>query len=159
MSAMQPPRGAAPVGYLSELCAVEAGVVRCLRSWSATRRDKDDMRRDLVSRLGQDRAEEALRLLDQICTLLARYGRRSLMRHQPGCKCLGGDESCFANFVMSASEGDTEDALLMATLLVRADVAPMAVSMASEFGLILKRLTLAERVWPREVGMRPAMVH
>ena len=44
------------------------------------------------------------------------------MRHSIECRCLGGDEACFANLVATAAEGEREDALLMATLMVEPSV-------------------------------------
>jgi hypothetical protein len=46
------------------------------------------------------------------------------------------------NFIASAVEGPREDALLMAMLLVRPDVAPVLAAMASQFGLALCRMQL-----------------
>ena len=56
------------------------------------------------------------------------------MRHSVTCKCLGSDESCFANFIATATDGQREDAMLIATLLVRADMAPLVASLAADFG-------------------------
>jgi hypothetical protein len=64
------------------------------------------------------------------------------MRHQPRCKCLGADEACFANLVSCATEGDREDAMLIATLMVRPDFAPHLAEAAQVFGLGLKRMAL-----------------
>ena len=62
------------------------------------------------------------------------------MRHGVSCKCLGADESCFANFIGYASDGEREDALMMATTIVEAGMAPMLVSLAQDFGLALRRM-------------------
>ena len=64
------------------------------------------------------------------------------MRHQPRCKCLGADEACFANLVSYATEGDREDAMPIATLMVRPDFAPHLAAAAEVFGLGLKRMAL-----------------
>ncbi|MGY9038053.1 MAG: hypothetical protein ACKVLA_09570, partial [Rhodobacterales bacterium] len=86
---------------------------------------------------------------EQLCSLCARFGRRPLMRHSVTCKCLGADESCFANFISTATEGQREDAMLIATLLVRADMAPLVASLAADFGLALKRMHLSA---PRDIA-------
>lgn len=65
------------------------------------------------------------------------------MRHSVQCKCLGADESCFANFIATAATGDRDDAMLIATLLVRPDVAPLITALATDFGLALVRMNLA----------------
>ena len=72
------------------------------------------------------------------------------MRHAVECKCLGADEACFANFVALAATGAQEDAMLIATLLVRADVAPQITSLATNFGLGLQQMRPAA---PRDLDM------
>ena len=135
-------RGGAPVGFVAELDPVEAGAVLYLRSWCEGPDARARMRQDFVAVLGPDRGSDALRAFDTLCDLCARYGRRPLMRHQVACKCLGADESCFAHFVGYASEGQREDALLIATTIVRPDMAPLLVDVAQHFGLALRRMAL-----------------
>ena len=62
------------------------------------------------------------------------------MRHSIECRCLGGDEACFANFVGYATDGEPEDAFLLAATMVRPDMAGVLVSLAQEFGLALKSM-------------------
>lgn len=62
------------------------------------------------------------------------------MRHHVTCKCLGADESCFANFIGYASEGERDDALLIATAIVNPNMAPELVGLAQDFGLALRRM-------------------
>lgn len=64
------------------------------------------------------------------------------MRHHVTCKCLGADESCFANSIGYANEGEREDALLIATTIVSPDMAPALVGLAQDFGLALRRMAL-----------------
>jgi hypothetical protein len=47
--------------------------------------------------------------------------------------------------VASAAEGAREDALMMALLLVRADIAPLVTGLAQDAGLALRRMTLREQ--------------
>ncbi len=112
----------------------------CLRQWMAGSAARLEICHQLSQSLGHDPALEALEALEQICDLCGRYARRPLMRHQVNCKCLGADEACFANFVAFATEGAREDAMLIATLLVRPDLAPCLVGLAQNLGLALKRL-------------------
>lgn len=135
-------RGGAPVGYVSELTAVEAAAVLYLRLWNEGPKSQAQMWNDLARVLGPDQGRQILQAFEQLCTLCAGHGRRPLMRHSLRCKCLGADESCFANFVGVASDGDLEDAMLIATMIVRADVAPCLVGLAETFGLALKRMNL-----------------
>jgi hypothetical protein len=134
------PRGGAPVGYLAELEPVEAGAVTYLRMWFDGAEAREQVRRDLASALGADRGEAAAQRVETMFELCVQYARRPLMRHGVQCKCLGADESCFANFIGYASDGAREDAFLMAANIVRPDMAASLVGLAEEFGLALKAM-------------------
>lgn len=135
-------RGGAPVGFLSELPSVEAASVIYLRMWCNGPNGRDNVLEDFVACLGKSYGERTLRSFEQLCKLCSEHGRRPLLRHSIDCKCLGADESCFANFVATAADGAREDAMLIATLLVRPDMAPMMASVAAEVGLAFKRMGL-----------------
>lgn len=142
MNAMTPHRGGAPVGYLSELEPVEAGAVLYLRLWCDGPEGQRQVWRNFSKALGPKAGRNAIRTLETLLDLCVQHGRRTLMRHQVACKCFGADESCFANFIGYASEGEREDALLLAATLVRPDMAPLLVDLAQDFGLALRRMSL-----------------
>lgn len=144
-------RGGAPVGLLEDLGPVEAGTVLYLRLWS----DGTAARRRPGATDAQLLPEDAAACFEDLCRLCLRYGRRPLMRHHIDCGCVGADESCFANFVACATEGDREDAMLLASLLVRPDMAPSLCALAQTFGLALRRLSLA----PMPTGPVPSRLH
>ena len=152
MTNSQQKRGGAPVGYITELDGVEAASVIYLRLWCNGPDSRTSVWNDFVFHLGAERGRKALQSFEDLCRLCCQHGRRPLMRHSVNCNCLGSDESCFASFIRTASTGDREDALLIATLLVRADVAPMITSLATEFGLALKRMNLCA---PRHMADTP----
>ena len=155
-----PPRGVAPVGVLDELDQIEAGAVMYLRLWNAGSAAQQQMLVEFARSLGPDAARTTLNALDHICDLCTRHGRRPLMRHGVTCKCLGGDEACFANLVTLAARGEREDAMLIATLIVRPDMAPVLVGLAQSFGLGLSRMTLSELRTPlANVTATPDVVH
>lgn len=132
-------RGAARVGNLSDLTPVEAGAVLFLRLWAdgeGTQPNKDVA---WSPNKGDDLALWSS--LEQIAALCDKHGRRPLVRHSVGCCCLGADENCFAMMVGAAADGAREDAMLLASLMVRADVAPMLAALSEEFGLILRRMS------------------
>jgi len=135
-------RGAAPVGHVGDLDPLEAAAVLYLRLWLDGPNSQQDVWNDLAGTLGATSGRETLRALEDVCGICARHGRRSLMRHQAGCKCLGADEACFANLISCATEGDREDAMLIATLMVRPDFAPHLAAAAQVFGIGLKRMAL-----------------
>lgn len=150
MKMRQEKRGSAPVGYVAELDDIEAASIIYLRLWSDGPDAQAQVWNDFAKCLGPDRGRRAVETFEKLCSLCARHGRRPLMRHAIQCKCIGADESCFANFIATATEGDREDAMLIATLLVRPDVAPLIASLASDFGLAVKQM----RLGPPKAAMR-----
>lgn len=143
MNAMTPPHsGGAPVGHLQDLGPIEAGAVVYLRLWCDGPDAQAQVWNDFATALGPQNGRRALASFETLCGLCVQYGRRPLMRHDVNCTCLGADESCFAIFVGTASEGEREDALLIAMTLVRPDMAPALVGLAQEFGLALRRMAL-----------------
>ena len=137
-------RGGAAVGLLAELDEIEACAVMYLRLWNSGATARQQMLVEFGRTVGPRAARNMLDGLDHICDLCARYGRRPIMRHGISCKCLGADEACFANLVMLAARGEREDAMLIATLMVRADMAPALAGLAETFGLAIKLLTRRE---------------
>lgn len=133
-------RGGAAVGFMSDLNSVEAATVDCLRRWSDGPEAQADLWNDMSSAMGSQNARRAVQSFDQLYGLCARFGRRKLMRHSVACECLGADEACFANFIGAAADGQREDAMMIATLLVRADYAPIVTTLATDFGLALRHL-------------------
>ncbi|ROU00144.1 hypothetical protein EAT49_12615 [Histidinibacterium lentulum] len=127
------------------------GLLRGLTAGSAARAAAETL---LQQRAGPEMALRVIAAFDAFWRQIAVHGRRPLMRHGPGCSCLGADEACLATLVEAASEGAREDALLMACLVVRPDMSPMVVADAAVLGLSLQRLVLrAPRLDP--AGERP----
>lgn len=133
-------RQAAAVATLDSLPPEQVLLVLALRQWAGSPDDQAVLWTCLSRQMGPDAARHLRRGLDQLMSLLADQGRRRLVRHDTECPCVGADEAVFANFVATAAHGDREDALLMAMLLVRADLAPLAASLAQTVGLQLLRL-------------------
>jgi hypothetical protein len=143
MSVAQHNRGGAPVGFINELDGIEAASVIYLRLWCDGPDAQAQVWNDFASGLGADQGRKALKSFEDLCALCTRHGRRPLMRHSVQCKCLGADESCFANFIATAATGEREDAMLIATLLVRPDVAPLIASLAADVGHAFMRMQLS----------------
>lgn len=135
---MRPEPGASPVGKIAHLPATEAWWVRALRLWCDGADGQAALRDQLANQLGDEAAETFFARFTDLVALLLRHGRRPLMRHGLGCECVGADEAVFALFCAQAV-GDREEAMMIACLLVRADVAPIAVSLAQTLGLDLMR--------------------
>ncbi|SHI58441.1 hypothetical protein [Wenxinia saemankumensis] len=101
--------------------------------------DLDPAGRVAVAAFRGDGRELCPAPLRDLCALCARHGRRPLACHGAGCPCLGGDEACFARLIELAAGGEQEEALMLAMLLVRADLAPLAVALAQQAALALRR--------------------
>lgn len=134
-------RGGAPVGLVTEIGPIEAGAVLYLRLWCDGPDAQARIWSDFASSLGPILGREALEAFKRLCDVCVQHGRRPLMRHHVTCKCLGADESCFANFIGYAADGEHQDALFIAATIVRPDVAPVAVEYARQFGLALRQMT------------------
>lgn len=133
-------RGGAPVGHMSDLDPIEAAAVLYLRMWSDGQIGQDRMTRDFETAFGTAAGRDAMSAFDALCSHCARYGRRPLMRHALTCSCLGADECCFANLIALAGEGEREDAALVASLIVRPDLALGVADLAQEVALNFRRM-------------------
>ena len=143
-------RGGAPVGFLSQLGPVEAGAVLYLRLWCSGARFQAQAKDDFAKSLGIKNGNHAFKSFIELFNLYSGQARRPLMHHDVHCKCLGADEACFANFIGYASEGDREDAFLLASTVVRPDLAPSLINFAAEFGMALKRMAHTPTIYAEE---------
>ncbi len=132
-------RGGAPVGYISELNQLEQNAILFLRYWSQCANADHDLQNKFWSNitydLGLTKTRQAIDAFDEIFNLCVKYSRRPLMKHDLECKCIGGDESCFANIIGFAQDGELEDALLLASNLVSPKFASYLVSSARKFAI------------------------
>lgn len=133
-------RGGAPVGYLDEVSDIESSAVLYFRLWCNGPAAQSQMWNDFATSLGSDQGRVALKAFERLYGLIFMHRRRQLMRHDVACRCLGGDEAIFANFIAAATRGDREDAMLMASLLVRSDIAVTLTDLAQQFGLAIRRI-------------------
>lgn len=138
-------RGAAPVGHIDHLGDTEQLTVRLLRAWRDGSSSVAKFENRFCRIMGKDRSDTLLDAMAQICRICSEHGRRPLMCHGTHCSCLGADESCFANFVANAADGNRDDALLIATLLVRPDFAPCLVGYAESLGRYLNMYALRSK--------------
>ena len=159
MTGAQRRRGGAPVGLVSDLDPIEAGAVIYLRLYCAGVEARRQAERDFALSLGPKHGPVALNSLGRICELCAEHGRRPLMRHSVSCKCLGADEACLANLVAAAGTGDREDAMLLAALMVRPDMAPHLAGLAETLGLALGRMASMADPVIEPAADRPHVLH
>lgn len=135
-------RGATPVGEIDGLPPVELATVVCLRLWCDGTEARDGLRREAARSLGPGFGPEWTEALGNFLDVMLHFGRRPILRHAIGCRCLGADESAVATMVAAATAGEREDAMLIGMLLVRPDMAPSLASLAETVGLGLKRMSV-----------------
>ncbi|KGM49213.1 hypothetical protein [Pseudooceanicola atlanticus] len=136
---MRHDRGASPVGQISQLPGIEAWWVRALRLWCDGPDGQAALGQQVIDRMGVARAEAFMDRFQDLMSMVIQTARRPLLRHSLGCDCVGADEAVFALFCATAIQGEREDAMMIACLLLRADMAPLAVSLAQTLGLDLDR--------------------
>ncbi|WP_424965968.1 hypothetical protein [Dinoroseobacter sp. S375] len=150
--------GGAPIGLVADLDRPAATAVCYLRLWRDGPEARARLWNALASGLGLEDGRRVMSTFEDLVNLCARHGRRPLACHGVNCRCLGADEACFAQFITTATEGDREDAMLIAILLVRPDVAPLIAALAADFGHALKRMHLCETpVAPRRPAVSPTL--
>lgn len=132
------PRGAATVGYLTELPAVEAVAVIYLRLWFSG--PSSVVEEEFARGLGSCEGAEKFTAFERLMQLIATSARRPVMRHSVGCKCLGADECVFANAVAAAAEGDRQEAMLFLAPLFPCQPCLAALEVAEIVGLGIARM-------------------
>jgi hypothetical protein len=140
MSAHPRNPGGAAVGRLDELPPLERRVIRCLRLWCAGEAGQQALGEELARRHGPDSARRIAAGFSELVVATVRNARRPLMGHAVDCPCAGSDECVFARFVALSAEGAREEAVLIAALMVRADLALGLAALAEQVGLGLMRM-------------------
>ena len=131
------PRGGAAVGFLAELPQFEAATVCYLRLYCAGNAGQEELRFALAD-IGA--GPEVIEDFGEVVRLMIDGARRPLQRRHLGCGCVSGDESAFAHMVACAALGAREDAMLLASLLVRPEGWMPLAMMAERVGLTLAAL-------------------
>ncbi len=128
-----------PLSRLDDLPALERRVVVCARLWCEGPAGQATVERDWGPCGGVDLATQALDRLDELLGLCFAHGRRPLQIDGVRAEGVSGDECVLGRFVALAAEGKREEAILIATLLVRADLALGLARTAEALGLLLLR--------------------
>ncbi|CAM4308631.1 hypothetical protein [Palleronia rufa] len=126
--------GGAAVASLPALDGAQALSVLMYRDWFGGAEGRRRVEAVLSEALGPDRAHGALEDWDQLLEELVRHARRPLMCHHPSCQCVGADEAVFAQTLSLAAEGEREEAMLMLSLVIRADRLLVALNAAERAG-------------------------
>ncbi|MBR9762707.1 MAG: hypothetical protein GYB53_04040 [Rhodobacteraceae bacterium] len=144
-------RGAEPVARITALPFQEALLIGALRARAADAEARAQFSAELGDLMGPQRAAETEAALEDFFEITLRHVRRPVMRHGLTCSCVGADEAVLAHLMTISTSGEREDAMLMACLLVRPDMAPAVVSQARTLGLVLLR-GASEAVRPAPAG-------
>ncbi|TMV68677.1 hypothetical protein FGG78_31130 [Thioclava sp. BHET1] len=147
-SRMEIPRGAAPVGYLEEVCQLEQQAILSLRSWFSGGTERLQLLNALAGAAPAGQAREIAFTFEALMQLLNTAARRPLMRHGLDCRCFGGDEAAFAQLVLAAAGRDREEALLFATLLLSGSAGYEAVQLTEKLAPILLAMSRGESAPP-----------
>lgn len=118
----------APLARLADLPPLERRFVEGMRLWLS--HEAADAR---------SRRPASFDRFDRLLGVLLAHGRRALQVGGVGAPSVTGDECVLARFVAVAADGAREDAILIATLLVRADLALTLGRDAEALGLALRR--------------------
>ena len=129
--------GATPVARIDSLTPFEAWWLRALRLCDGSPAEIRDLTEDMTARFGPYRTDRLLSRLGDLLSLIRDHGRRTLLTHHEACGCVGADEAVLTLFFQTAAFGEREDAMMIACLFLRPDVAPLAVSLAQSVGLDL----------------------
>ena len=153
--------GAAAVGDLAALPPPLSLGVLMLRDWCEGPDGQERVWSAFAAGLPMPAARAGMRHFENLVSILAREGRRPLMRHAPACRCVGSDEAVFANLLATAATGEREDAMLVASLLVPAPLMPLTAEHARQAGLAIARLCLRRDPPEREPApeLHPSTVH
>lgn len=136
-------RGGLPVAAFDSLPETEQIVVRTLRHWAEGPNGAVQIAGLLRARMPEGAAIDCHRLLGDVFGVIARHGRRKLVRHHARCPCVGADEAVLAHFVTLAATGEREDAMLVGSLMVAGAVLLPFTEAARQAGLHLRRAVLA----------------
>lgn len=134
--------GGFAVAAMDSLPPSEATVVACLRLWAAPDAGPEAVWRALSRAMGAAHGAACHRALADLMEMLHRHGRRPIVRHDAGCGCVGADEAVLAHFVTTAATGEREDAILIASLLVRGPMILPFAELGRQAGLLLHRAAL-----------------
>lgn len=117
-------------------------VIRYLRMWAECGTGPDVMTGVITDQLGPQRGARVTALWCELCEIFDRFGHRPLDLHPCDSDRLSADEAGFVQLITIAAEARREDAMFAALMMVRADVTPIVVSLATQVGLSLRQAML-----------------
>jgi hypothetical protein len=133
--------GLAAVGELRAMPPARSLAIRLLRDGLAGGpAGRRRMAALLAAALGPQGAAPAIAAWEDLAGALALHARRPLRLRPVACALVGADEAAASLAIGLAAQGEREEALLMLSLLVRADRMLPALDAAERWGLSLERV-------------------
>jgi len=122
----------------------EYTIISFLRRWCDGDISRSNLNKELIINLGYAEGNSAFQSFKDLCEIIFHHGRRSLIRHQLDCNCVGADESCFAQLILRSANNYKEDAILIALLLVPPHLTSQTVSLSEKIGTAIKQLIVSD---------------
>lgn len=144
MTAFPRPHSQPSNGRLAGLAALDARLIRHLRHWAEGASGTAKVTADLADCLGPARAARIVQLWAELLDIFDRFGHRPLDILAPDADGVSADEAGFARLVALAAEGNREDAMFAALMMVRADLSPIVTSLATQVGLSVRQSLLMD---------------
>ncbi|MEM9577410.1 MAG: hypothetical protein AAF999_10400 [Pseudomonadota bacterium] len=151
--------GGATVAVLNRLEAWEAALVIDLRMWCDGPSGQAEVWNGYRRSLPGQNAKRACRSFEILLTTLIKSAYRPLVRHDTGCSCVGADENILVNLVRTASDGQLNDAALIATLIAGPAQAEHIAVLAGEVGETLRHMHREDIDFSTEVGGNVVRLH
>lgn len=127
---------------LATLDAFGQQVIRSLRMWPDGKRGPDAMAGAITDQLGPQRGARVAALWSDLREIFDCFGHRPLDLLPCASDRLSADEASFVQLITLAADARREDAMFVALMMVRADVTPIVVSLATQVGLSLRQAIL-----------------
>lgn len=135
--------GAVAVGTLTTMDPAGALAVLLFRDWRDGPIGRERAGAVIAEALDARAARDAIGAWDALLDELDRHARRPLAAHGIGCACVGADEAIVAQALSLAARGEREDAMLIFSLIMRADRLPCVMAAAETAGRAVMRCAVA----------------
>ncbi|MGR3273442.1 hypothetical protein DU478_17065 [Thalassococcus profundi] len=140
MTAVAQTVGASVVGRLTDIAPWEAELILSMRFWMDGPEGQAAVWNGFARTLGATEGRVALRGFERLLSDLCTFARRPLVRHGPGCTCIGSDEALLQTLVREAARGDHAEAVMIASLLVPARHAEPIAVLAARVGKAMRQV-------------------
>jgi hypothetical protein len=128
---------------LASLPPLQQAAIRILRQFLSEDSIHCAMPDRLLSLMEPGRGGRIGHLWADLLSLFDRFAHRPLQISPLDDPIANGDEAGFAAMIALGAEGEREDVMFMALMMVRADVSPIVTSLAVQIGLSLRQASLA----------------